>query len=289
MSAATKMLAGVEEVAEALGSARGRLGQPREAGCRERVEGEEGDGREEVDREGDRRRRARAPPEHVSDRGGEHGERDEAPRPRDPGGAGPPDGGPPGERRGAEADERRHEVASGNDVRRAPEAGGHRHAVRKGDAGEGERAEDPGLDRPRTAHSHATLRPTLGPTRVLGTPAFVVRMPDRTSRASREVRSSAESGGDLALLPRRSGDRSVGSVTNGWCVVAPSALRRVAYVAPARHDVVVMLRPYHGPGGRPGPSGGGPMHEKLTPKVILEGTRLTGKTELAFALNEHSR
>lgn len=28
---------------------------------------------------------------------------------------------------------------------------------------------------------------------------------------------------------------------------------------------------------------------KLTPKLILEGTRLTGKTELAFALNEHPR
>jgi hypothetical protein len=28
---------------------------------------------------------------------------------------------------------------------------------------------------------------------------------------------------------------------------------------------------------------------KLTPKVILEGTRLTGKTDLAFALNEHPR
>lgn len=28
---------------------------------------------------------------------------------------------------------------------------------------------------------------------------------------------------------------------------------------------------------------------KLTPKVILEGTRLTHKTELAFALNEHPR
>ena len=28
---------------------------------------------------------------------------------------------------------------------------------------------------------------------------------------------------------------------------------------------------------------------KLTPKVILEGTRLTFKTELAFALNEHPR
>ena len=28
---------------------------------------------------------------------------------------------------------------------------------------------------------------------------------------------------------------------------------------------------------------------KLCPKIILEGTRLTGKTELAFALNEHPR
>lgn len=28
---------------------------------------------------------------------------------------------------------------------------------------------------------------------------------------------------------------------------------------------------------------------KLTPKVILEGTRLTHKTDLAFALNEHPR
>ena len=28
---------------------------------------------------------------------------------------------------------------------------------------------------------------------------------------------------------------------------------------------------------------------KLCPKLILEGTRLTGKTELAFALNEHPR
>ncbi|MBI5067646.1 MAG: hypothetical protein HZB56_05350 [Deltaproteobacteria bacterium] len=31
------------------------------------------------------------------------------------------------------------------------------------------------------------------------------------------------------------------------------------------------------------------MGPKLCPKVILEGTRLTGKTELAFALNEHPR
>jgi hypothetical protein len=28
---------------------------------------------------------------------------------------------------------------------------------------------------------------------------------------------------------------------------------------------------------------------KLTPKIILEGTRLTHKTDLAFALNEHPR
>lgn len=31
------------------------------------------------------------------------------------------------------------------------------------------------------------------------------------------------------------------------------------------------------------------MTHKLTPKLILEGTRLTFKTELAFALNEHPR
>ncbi len=30
-------------------------------------------------------------------------------------------------------------------------------------------------------------------------------------------------------------------------------------------------------------------HDKLTPKIILEGTRLTHKTDLAFALNEHPR
>ncbi len=29
--------------------------------------------------------------------------------------------------------------------------------------------------------------------------------------------------------------------------------------------------------------------EKLTPKIILEGTRLTHKTDIAFALNEHPR
>ncbi|NUN08399.1 MAG: hypothetical protein HUU54_04410 [Ignavibacteriaceae bacterium] len=29
------------------------------------------------------------------------------------------------------------------------------------------------------------------------------------------------------------------------------------------------------------------MNKKLTPKIILEGTRLTFKTEIAFALNEH--
>jgi hypothetical protein len=31
------------------------------------------------------------------------------------------------------------------------------------------------------------------------------------------------------------------------------------------------------------------MRDKLTPKVILEGTRLTRKTDLAFALDEHPR
>ena len=31
------------------------------------------------------------------------------------------------------------------------------------------------------------------------------------------------------------------------------------------------------------------MGKKLTPKIILEGTRLTLKTEIAFALNEHPR
>jgi hypothetical protein len=31
------------------------------------------------------------------------------------------------------------------------------------------------------------------------------------------------------------------------------------------------------------------MAGKLTPKIILEGTRLTHKTDLAFALNEHPR
>jgi hypothetical protein len=31
------------------------------------------------------------------------------------------------------------------------------------------------------------------------------------------------------------------------------------------------------------------MGEKLCPKVILEGTRLTSKTEIAFALNDHPR
>jgi hypothetical protein len=31
------------------------------------------------------------------------------------------------------------------------------------------------------------------------------------------------------------------------------------------------------------------MGRKLTPKIILEGTRLTFKTEIAFALNEHPR
>jgi hypothetical protein len=32
-----------------------------------------------------------------------------------------------------------------------------------------------------------------------------------------------------------------------------------------------------------------PMVIKRSPKIILEGTRLTGKTDLAFALNEHPR
>jgi len=31
------------------------------------------------------------------------------------------------------------------------------------------------------------------------------------------------------------------------------------------------------------------MGKKLCPKIILEGTRLTMKTEIAFALNEHPR
>ena len=31
------------------------------------------------------------------------------------------------------------------------------------------------------------------------------------------------------------------------------------------------------------------MGHKLTPKIILEGTRLTFKTDIAFALNEHPR
>jgi len=31
------------------------------------------------------------------------------------------------------------------------------------------------------------------------------------------------------------------------------------------------------------------MSEKLTPKIILEGTRLTHKTDIAFVLNEHPR
>jgi hypothetical protein len=34
---------------------------------------------------------------------------------------------------------------------------------------------------------------------------------------------------------------------------------------------------------------GGPRGRKLCPKVILEGTRLTLKTDIAFALNEHPR
>jgi hypothetical protein len=32
-----------------------------------------------------------------------------------------------------------------------------------------------------------------------------------------------------------------------------------------------------------------PLPPKLTPKIILEGTRLTHKTDIAFALNEHPR
>jgi hypothetical protein len=39
----------------------------------------------------------------------------------------------------------------------------------------------------------------------------------------------------------------------------------------------------------PGCAGTGSPLSKLCPKLILEGTRLTGKTELAFALNEHPR
>jgi hypothetical protein len=31
------------------------------------------------------------------------------------------------------------------------------------------------------------------------------------------------------------------------------------------------------------------MSSKLCPKIVLEGTRLTLKTEIAFALNEHPR
>jgi len=31
------------------------------------------------------------------------------------------------------------------------------------------------------------------------------------------------------------------------------------------------------------------MSNKLVPNIILEGTRLTYKTEIAFALNEHPR
>jgi len=37
----------------------------------------------------------------------------------------------------------------------------------------------------------------------------------------------------------------------------------------------------------PGPHS--PVGRKLCPKIILEGTRLTLKTEIAFALNEHPR
>jgi hypothetical protein len=32
-----------------------------------------------------------------------------------------------------------------------------------------------------------------------------------------------------------------------------------------------------------------PVSSKLCPKIILEGTRLTFKTDIAFALNEHPR
>lgn len=39
----------------------------------------------------------------------------------------------------------------------------------------------------------------------------------------------------------------------------------------------------------PAHAGTGSPLPKLCPKLILEGTRLTGKTELAFALNEHPR
>jgi hypothetical protein len=43
-------------------------------------------------------------------------------------------------------------------------------------------------------------------------------------------------------------------------------------------------------GGGRSPAAGYPRAmSKLTPKIILEGTRLTGKTDLAFALNEHPR
>ncbi len=42
-------------------------------------------------------------------------------------------------------------------------------------------------------------------------------------------------------------------------------------------------------GGPAGATGYPPDMSKLCPKVILEGTRLTHKTDLAFALNEHPR
>lgn len=32
-----------------------------------------------------------------------------------------------------------------------------------------------------------------------------------------------------------------------------------------------------------------PLMSKLTPKIILEGTRFTFKTDIAFALNKHPR
>src|SRR5690606_7250054 len=42
-------------------------------------------------------------------------------------------------------------------------------------------------------------------------------------------------------------------------------------------QILISLREYNSP------------MPKLTPKIILEGTRLTFKTEIAFALNEHPR
>jgi hypothetical protein len=43
------------------------------------------------------------------------------------------------------------------------------------------------------------------------------------------------------------------------------------------------------PSGSSSPQKGSGSVAKLTPKIILEGTRLTHKTDLAFALNEHPR